>query len=56
MPLGSLVGKTVEDPFFVGNSYEGSPATGRLYLSVNDRPDSYADNNGSIRVVVTIND
>jgi hypothetical protein len=52
-PLGSLVGKTDSGPFFVGNVYEGNPGQGRLYLSINEKPDSFADNTGSIQVIVS---
>src|SRR5215475_3417807 len=51
-PLGSLVGKTNGEPFFVGNSYEGRPGAGHLFLSINDKPDSFDDNSGSVRIVV----
>jgi hypothetical protein len=52
-PLGALVGKTSGEPFFVGNSYEGRPGAGHLFLSINDKPDSFDDNSGSVRIVVT---
>jgi hypothetical protein len=55
-PLGSLVGKTGGEPFFVGNSYEGRPGQGHLFLSMNDKPDSFDDNSGSVRIVVTVLD
>ena len=55
-PLGALVGRTNGDPFFVGNSYEARPGDGHLYLSINDRPDSFDDNAGSLRIVVSVLD
>ena len=55
-PLGSLVGKTSGEPFFVGNSYEGRPGNGHLFLSINDKPDSFDDNSGSVRIAVTLLD
>ena len=55
-PLGALVGRTNGDPFFVGNTYEGRPGDGHLFLSINDKPDSFDDNAGSIRIEVSILD
>lgn len=55
-PLGALVGRTSGDPFFVGNTYEDRPAQGRLYLSINEKPDSFDDNAGSIRIAVSVLD
>ena len=55
-PLGAMVGKTNGEPFFVGNSYEDRPGAGRLYLSINDKPESFDDNTGSLRIVVTLLD
>ena len=55
-PLGALVGRTNGEPFFVGNTYEDRPGEGRLYLSINDKPDSFNDNAGSLRIVVTVLD
>ncbi len=55
-PLGALVGKTDGEPFFVGNSYEDRPGAGHLFLSINDKPESFDDNAGSLRIVVTISD
>ena len=55
-PLGSLVGKTTGEPFFVGNSYEGRPGAGHLFLSINEKPDSFDDNSGSVRIVVILLD
>ena len=55
-PLGALVGRTSGDPFFVGNTYEERPGDGHLYLSINDKPDSFDDNAGSLRIVVSVLD
>ena len=55
-PLGALVGRAGGEPFFVGNTYEDRPGDGHLYLSINDKPDSFDDNVGSLRIVVTILD
>ncbi len=52
-PLGALVGRTNGDPFFVGNTYEDRPGDGHLFLSINDKPDSFDDNAGSLRIVVS---
>ena len=55
-PLGALIGRTNGEPFFVGNTYENRPGDGRLYLSINDKPDSFDDNAGSLRIVVSVLD
>ena len=55
-PLGALVGRTNGEPFFVGNTYEDRPGDGHLYLSINDKPDSFDDNAGSLRIVVSVLD
>ena len=55
-PLGALVGRTNGEPFFVGNTYENRPGEGRLYLSINERPDSFGDNAGSVRIAVSVLD
>jgi hypothetical protein len=55
-PLGALIGRTNGEPFFVGNTYENRPGDGRLYLSINDMPDSFDDNAGSLRIVVSVLD
>ena len=55
-PLGALVGRTNRDPFFVGNTYEERPGDGHLYLSINDKADSFDDNAGSLRIVVSVLD
>jgi hypothetical protein len=54
-PLAALVGRIGHRPFLVGPSYEGqSAARGRLYLSMNDTPGGFADNQGSLDVTVTV--
>lgn len=55
-PLGALVGRTNGEPFFIGNTYEDRPGNGRLYLSINEKADSFEDNAGSIRIAVSILD
>jgi hypothetical protein len=55
-PLGALVGRTGGAPFFVGNTYEDRPGEGHLYLCINDKPDSFDDNSGSIRIEVSVLD
>ena len=55
-PLGALVGRTNGEPFFVGNTYEDRPGEGRLYLSMNEKADSFDDNAGSVRIEVTVLD
>jgi hypothetical protein len=55
-PLGALIGRTNGEPFFVGNTYEDRPGEGRLYLSMNEKPDSFDDNAGSVRIAVSVLD
>jgi hypothetical protein len=55
-PLGALVGRTNGEPFFVGNTYEDRPGEGRLYLSMNEKADSFDDNAGSVRIEVSVLD
>lgn len=55
-PLGALVGRTNGGPFFVGNTYEDRPGEGRLFLSINDKPDSFDDNAGSLQITLTVLD
>ena len=55
-PLGALVGRTNGEPFFVGNTYEDRPGEGRLYLSMNEKADSFDDNAGSVRIEVSLLD
>jgi len=53
--LSSLVGKVGNSTFTVGNSYNGRPGSGRLYLSINDVPGTYNDNDGQLEVYVSVN-
>ena len=55
-PLGALVGRTNGEPFFVGNTYEDRPGEGRLYLSMNEKADSFDDNAGSVRIEISVLD
>ena len=57
-PLASLVGKTDKGTFYVGNYIEGKMGSGRLYLSMNDKPGTYDDgsNSGSLNVTVSFLD
>ncbi|MEK6405338.1 MAG: hypothetical protein AABN34_00100 [Acidobacteriota bacterium] len=55
-PLGALIGRTNGEPFFVGNTYEDRPGEGHLYLCINDMPDSFDDNAGSLRIAVSVLD
>jgi hypothetical protein len=55
-PLGALVGRTNGEPFFIGNTYEDRPGEGRLYLSMNEKADSFDDNAGSVRIEVSVLD
>lgn len=55
-PFRALVGKTNNGYFMVGNSYEGQPGSGILYLTQNDTTagGGYGDNQGSLVVTVEI--
>jgi hypothetical protein len=53
-PLSSLVGKVGEKTFFVNNSFQGNVGSGKLYLSINDIPDTYNDNEGTLTVTVEV--
>lgn len=56
MPSASfreLIGKVNSNVFSVGNSYEGSPGSGRLYLSINDIPSTFWDNKGQVTVNIS---
>lgn len=54
LAFGSLIGRVNGIVFAVGTSFRGrSPASGRLYLSMNDVPGTFADNTGQLTVVVT---
>jgi len=52
--LAALVGKTDRGSFVVGNYKEGILGTGRLYLSINDKPGTFEDNSGSLFVTVEV--
>jgi hypothetical protein len=52
--LDALVGKIGTTKFVVGDSYSGrAPESGTLRLSINDTPDSFSGNKGSMRVEVS---
>jgi hypothetical protein len=51
--LDALIGKVSDTAFLVGSNYSGtSPASGRLYLSINDVPNSFSGNIGSMNVEI----
>jgi hypothetical protein len=53
--LASLIGKVGDVVFAVGGSFEGpSPSSGRLFLSINDTPDNFSDNQGSLSVAISL--
>jgi hypothetical protein len=52
--LAALVAKVGSNSFHVGNSYSGKPGSGRLYLSQNDIPKTFDDNEGELDVLVEI--
>ncbi len=50
-----LVGKLGVEKFAIGNGYSGTSISGgRLYLSINDRPNTFQDNVGELKVFVTV--
>lgn len=52
--LAELVGKVGDVKFTVGDRYSGnSPASGRLFLTINDVPGAYADNSGALSVEIS---
>lgn len=52
--LASLIGQVNGYMFPVGQSYSGtSPASGKLLLSINDTPNNFSDNNGSLKVQIS---
>lgn len=52
--IGSLIGSVGGVIFPVGAYYsDGSPASGRLYLSMNDVPGTYSDNWGQVSVKIS---
>ena len=51
--LASLIGKVGDSPFALGADFDGaSPGSGVLYLSINDTPDTFDDNEGQLTVQV----
>jgi hypothetical protein len=53
--LGSLIGRIGDTMFGVGERYGGaSPVDGRLFLSINDTPATFADNQGRLQVKITL--
>lgn len=53
VPRAALIGRVGEHRFLLGRKFSGnSPARGRLYLAMNDRPGTYDDNAG--RIIVEI--
>ena len=54
LSFASLIGRVNGTIFGIGRSFsQGSPASGRLFLSMNDVPGTYDDNAGQLTVVVT---
>ena len=53
-PFLSLVGKTDNGTFQVGSRFEGKMGKGRLRLSMNDLPQHFDDNEGSLIVNITV--
>lgn len=51
--LASLIGKVGTTTFSVGNSFQGKVGSGRLYLSLNDVPGTFNDNNGELIVAIS---
>jgi tetratricopeptide (TPR) repeat protein len=52
--LDALVGKIGDVTFVVGESFsDNSPASGKLYLSINDIPNSFTNNQGAMNVEVS---
>lgn len=53
--LGSLIGKVSGNMFEVGANFDGkSPALGELYLTINDTPSTFSDNQGKLIVKITV--
>lgn len=53
--LASLVGRVGDQLFSVGGTFDGtSPADGELFLSINDTPGTFADNQGLLSVTVRL--
>jgi len=54
-PLASLVGRISDSTFYVGADYSATAQqSGNLLLSLNDLPDAFYDNTGSLEVVVDV--
>ena len=52
--LAELVGKVGDATFAVGERFSGSsPASGKLYLSLNDVPGEFSDNSGVMNVRIS---
>jgi len=52
--LASLITRVGDTVFVVGEEFVSkSPADGRLYLSINDTPDTFGDNKGALDVRIT---
>lgn len=52
-PFAALIGRIDETIFAIGDRFKGrSPATGRLYLAMNDITGTFGDNSGELTVVV----
>lgn len=52
-PFASLIGRVNGTVFGIGERFGGSsPATGRLFLAMNDVPGTFGDNSGALTVVV----
>lgn len=53
--LGSLIGKVGDVVFPVTGKFEGtSPAGGRLFLTINDTPSTFEDNQGELQVRIYV--
>lgn len=52
--IGTLIGKVGDEVFYIGDRIEmpGGPG-GRLFLSINDQPDSFRNNKGKMHVFIT---
>jgi tetratricopeptide (TPR) repeat protein len=51
--LGALIARVGDTMFLVGATFDGpSPASGELFLAINDTPDTYGDNQGSLQVQI----
>lgn len=53
LPLGALIAKIGQQVFLAGETFKGiSPASGRLYLSMNDN--DFPDNDGTVQVTMAL--